>query len=87
MGILNKKGNLNYHIVNLSKIKLRILSLYLKDLSKSLRVDSLYYNKDFAHDLILNFSKSAPKFCLDFEDFIEGLNEEKSEELRGVYKK
>lgn len=50
--------------------------------AKSLRVDSLYYNKEFAHDLILNFSKSASRFCLDFEEFIEGLNEEKIEEIR-----
>lgn len=54
--------------------------------SKSLRVDSLYYNKDFAHDLILNFSKSAPKFCLDFEEFIENLDEEKIEGVRRLIK-
>jgi uncharacterized protein (UPF0332 family) len=54
--------------------------------AKSLRVDSLYYNKDFSHDLILKFSKSASKFCLDFEEFIEDLDNEKIATIRSLIK-
>ena len=52
--------------------------------AKSLRIDSLYYNKEFSHDLILNFSKSAPEFCLNFEEFIESLDKNMTEKIRGL---
>src|SRR3989338_6882231 len=49
-----------------------------KDLSDSrdLRVGSLYYDKDFGKNEILNKSNTAPNFCLEIESILDSLSKE-----------
>jgi len=52
--------------------------------ARNLRVNALYYNKDFSYDLILKFAKSAPDFCLKIEEFIEKLSTSEIKKIRGL---
>ena len=52
-------------------------SLYKELLdSKDLRVGSLYYDKDFGKDKILERAKVAPSFCLEVESILEKISKE-----------
>jgi len=63
-----------------------------KDLenSRDLRVDALYYDKDFGKEEILNKANTAPEFCLEVESIVDSISKEdvlrirnKLEEIRG----
>lgn len=59
---LSKKGNLNYHMVDLSTIKVGILSLYLEDFSKS------FYLREIARVL----KKSHVSLIPHLKELVEG---------------
>jgi len=47
----------------------------LKD-SRDLRVGSLYYDKDFGKEEILNKANTAPNFCLKIESIFNKISKE-----------
>src|SRR3989344_3446078 len=67
---------------------LKIISPELcKDLSDSrdLRVGSLYYDKDFGKNEILNKSNTAPNFCLEIESILDSLSKEDIIKIRRMF--
>lgn len=50
--------------------------------SKELRVDSLYYDKDFGRKEIFKRAKTAPEFCLKVESIINNLSNEEISKVR-----
>src|SRR3989338_2571436 len=58
-----------------------------KDLSDSrdLRVGSLYYDKDFGKNEILNKSNTAPNFCLEVESILDSLSKEDIIKIRKMF--
>ena len=58
-----------------------------KDLSDSrdLRVGSLYYDKDFGKNEILNKSNTAPNFCLEIESILDSLSKEDIIKIRRMF--
>lgn len=80
---LNKKGNLNYHMVYLSTIKIGVLSLYLEDFSKSFylreiarllgksHVSLIPHLKEFVEGKILNVKKVGKNrmYSLNFDNY------------------
>lgn len=53
--------------------------------SKDLRVEALYYGKDFGKDEILNRAKTAPEFCLKVEDILDKITKEDVEKIRNKF--
>lgn len=58
-----------------------------KDLSDSrdLRVGSLYYDKDFGKNEILNKANTAPNFCLEVESIVDSLSKEDIARIRKIF--
>ncbi len=58
-----------------------------KELEKSrdLRVDSLYYDKDFGKEKIMKRAKVAPGFCLEVEEVIEKISQEEINKIRNKF--
>jgi uncharacterized protein (UPF0332 family) len=50
--------------------------------SKELRVNALYYNKEFGKEEIMLRAKKAPEFCLKVEEVIKKINEEELIKIR-----
>ncbi|MEK6883811.1 MAG: hypothetical protein AABY22_29550, partial [Nanoarchaeota archaeon] len=44
--------------------------------SRELRVGSLYYDKDFGKEKIIESANTAPNFCLKIESIIDKLSKE-----------
>jgi uncharacterized protein (UPF0332 family) len=50
--------------------------------SRDLRVDALYYDKDFGKEEILKRAKTAPEFCLNVEAIINKITKEDIENIK-----
>lgn len=50
--------------------------------SKNLRVEALYYDKDFGKEEILKRAKNAPEFCLKIESLLDKITKEDIEKVR-----
>ncbi len=50
--------------------------------SKELRVDALYYDKDFGKEQIMERARAAPEFCLKVERIIEKISAEEIKKVR-----
>lgn len=64
-----------------------ISSNLCKDLSDSrdLRVGSLYYDKDFGKNEILNKANTTPNFCLEIESIVDNLSKEDISKIRKMF--
>ena len=50
--------------------------------SKELRVDALYYDKDFGKEKIMERAVAAPEFCLKVESVLDKITKEDIEKVR-----
>ncbi|HLC31621.1 MAG TPA: hypothetical protein VJK51_03055 [Candidatus Nanoarchaeia archaeon] len=55
--------------------------------SRELRIGSLYYDKDFGKEVILNVANTAPDFCLKMESIIDHLSQDDSVKIRETFEK
>jgi len=53
--------------------------------SRDLRVDALYYNKDFGKEEIMKRAKTAPDFCLEVEQVIEKISSRDISSIRAEF--